>query len=231
MRGSHDAAKGMYRERGALLVQPLRQGHGAALAQPDVARYDSLSATGPGLQKTHRLDPLAARLPVPLAARPVSGRAANQAYAALYLPAVCQQWAIVAVVCLRFYAPPPPRIPGQKGCPCLKAYACPRCACAGTTGAVGSWRPSGTTPAGPSCPCAGCCCGTWTGSGTDPHTIVAWFLRRWQLEATFQAVRTHLGAESQHRWSAPAIVRTISVLLGLSAELSWALTPCCGAGP
>lgn len=33
---------------------------------------------------------------------------------------------------------------------------------------------------------------------TDPqrasHTKVAWFLRRWQVEVTFQAVRTHLGA-------------------------------------
>lgn len=48
---------------------------------------------------------------------------------------------------------------------------------------------------------------------TDPHTIVAWFLRRWQVEAAFQAVHTHLGAETQRQWSAPAIARTTPVLL------------------
>ena len=36
-----------------------------------------------------------------------------------------------------------------------------------------------------------------------PHTMVAWFLRRWQVEVTFQAVRTHLGGEAQRQWAAP----------------------------
>ena len=49
-----------------------------------------------------------------------------------------------------------------------------------------------------------------------PHTIVAWFLHRWQVEVTFQAVRAHLGAEPQHQWSAAAIARTPPVLPGLS---------------
>ena len=48
--------------------------------------------------------------------------------------------------------------------------------------------------------------------------IVAWFLRRWQVEVTFQAVRAHLGAETQRQGSAPAIARTTPVLLGL---FSW----------
>ena len=37
--------------------------------------------------------------------------------------------------------------------------------------------------------------------------IVAWFLRHWQMEETFQAVRALLGGETQHRWSSPAIAR------------------------
>ncbi|MCY4522472.1 MAG: hypothetical protein OXC13_17065 [Caldilineaceae bacterium] len=51
-----------------------------------------------------------------------------------------------------------------------------------------------------------------------PHAIVAWFLRRWQIEVTFQAVRAHLGGETQRSWSAPAIARTTPALLGL---FSW----------
>jgi hypothetical protein len=35
----------------------------------------------------------------------------------------------------------------------------------------------------------------------DPHKIVCWFVRRWQLEVTFQEVRRHLGFETQRQWS------------------------------
>jgi hypothetical protein len=45
-----------------------------------------------------------------------------------------------------------------------------------------------------------------------------WFLYRWQVEVTFQEVRTHLGVETQRQWSDKAIARTTPVLLGL---LSW----------
>ena len=38
---------------------------------------------------------------------------------------------------------------------------------------------------------------------------------RWQLEVTFQEVRTHLGVETQRQWSDLAITRTTPVLLGL----------------
>ena len=41
---------------------------------------------------------------------------------------------------------------------------------------------------------------------------------RWQLEVTFQEVRTHLGVETQRQWSDLAITRTTPVLLGL---FSW----------
>jgi hypothetical protein len=49
----------------------------------------------------------------------------------------------------------------------------------------------------------------------QPEQIVTWFVQRWQLETTFQAVRAHLGVESQRQWNEPAIARTTPALLGL----------------
>jgi len=49
----------------------------------------------------------------------------------------------------------------------------------------------------------------------DPIQIVKWFVMRWQLEVTFQEVRTHLGVETQRQWSDWAIARTTPALLGL----------------
>ncbi len=49
----------------------------------------------------------------------------------------------------------------------------------------------------------------------DPEKIVCWFVMRWQLEATFQEVRRHLGFETQRQWSEMAIRRTTPALLGL----------------
>ena len=51
-----------------------------------------------------------------------------------------------------------------------------------------------------------------------PRTILTWYLQRWQVEVTFQEVRTHLGVETQRQWSAPAIARTTPALLDL---FSW----------
>lgn len=48
-----------------------------------------------------------------------------------------------------------------------------------------------------------------------PSDILAYFIRRWQMETTFQQVRTHLGVETQRQWSAKAIARTTPTLLGL----------------
>jgi DDE superfamily endonuclease len=48
-----------------------------------------------------------------------------------------------------------------------------------------------------------------------PEAILAWFVRRWQLEVTFQEARRHLGLETQRQWSEPAIARTTPALLGL----------------
>jgi DDE superfamily endonuclease len=49
----------------------------------------------------------------------------------------------------------------------------------------------------------------------DPVAILAYFVRRWQIEVTFEEVRRHLGVETQRQWSDRAIARTTPVLLGL----------------
>jgi DDE superfamily endonuclease len=54
-----------------------------------------------------------------------------------------------------------------------------------------------------------------TDLGADPQKILSWFVRRWQLEVTFQEMRRHLGFETQRQWSEMAIRRTTPALLGL----------------
>ena len=48
-----------------------------------------------------------------------------------------------------------------------------------------------------------------------PAQILAWFVRRWQVEVTFEEARRHLGLETQRQWSDLAIRRTTPALLGL----------------
>jgi hypothetical protein len=49
----------------------------------------------------------------------------------------------------------------------------------------------------------------------DPEKIISWFVRRWQMEATFQEVRQRLGFETQRHWSEKAVRRTAPALLAL----------------
>ena len=56
----------------------------------------------------------------------------------------------------------------------------------------------------------------------SPVQILEWFVLRWQLEVTFQEVRTHLGVETQRQWSDRAIARTTPVLFGLFSWVSLA---------
>jgi hypothetical protein len=49
----------------------------------------------------------------------------------------------------------------------------------------------------------------------QPERIISWFVRRWQMEATFQEVRQRLGFETGRQWSELAIRRTAPTLLGL----------------
>jgi hypothetical protein len=46
-----------------------------------------------------------------------------------------------------------------------------------------------------------------TDLAVDPGQIISWFVRRWQMEATFQEVRQRLGFETQRHWSEKAIPR------------------------
>ncbi len=57
-----------------------------------------------------------------------------------------------------------------------------------------------------------------TDPSADPLQILQWFVRRWQVEVTFQEVRTHLGVDTQRQWSDKAIARTTPILMGL---FSW----------
>ena len=54
-----------------------------------------------------------------------------------------------------------------------------------------------------------------TDPAQDPEQVLAWFVRRWQMEVTFQETRTHLGVETQRQWSDLAIARTTPCLFGL----------------
>jgi hypothetical protein len=54
-----------------------------------------------------------------------------------------------------------------------------------------------------------------TDLSAEPGRIIGWFVRRWQMEATFQEVRQRLGFETQRHWSERAIRRTAPALLGL----------------
>jgi hypothetical protein len=54
-----------------------------------------------------------------------------------------------------------------------------------------------------------------TDPSQSPAQIVQWFVWRWQVEVTFQQVRTHLGFETQRQWSDSAIARTSPTLLAL----------------
>jgi DDE superfamily endonuclease len=54
-----------------------------------------------------------------------------------------------------------------------------------------------------------------TDLGADPGRVLSWFVRRWQMEVTFQEARRHLGVQTQRQWSELAIRRTTPALLGL----------------
>lgn len=54
-----------------------------------------------------------------------------------------------------------------------------------------------------------------TDETSDPLGIVVSYLRRWQVEVTFEESRAHLGIETQRQWSDKAIARTTPLLLAL----------------
>ena len=46
-------------------------------------------------------------------------------------------------------------------------------------------------------------------------TIIEDFVKRWNIEVTFEETRAHLGVETQRQWSDLAIERTTPALFGL----------------
>jgi len=57
----------------------------------------------------------------------------------------------------------------------------------------------------------------------DPIQIVRHYIKRWQVEVTFEEVRVHLGVETQRQWSDKSILRTTPVLMALFSIITlWA---------
>ena len=54
-----------------------------------------------------------------------------------------------------------------------------------------------------------------TRTEASPRQIVEWFIKRWQVEVTFEEARRHLGIETQRQWSDKAIGRTTPCLFGM----------------
>jgi hypothetical protein len=62
-----------------------------------------------------------------------------------------------------------------------------------------------------------------TDTELDPAVILAYVVRRWQVEVTFSECRAHLGVETQRQGSDRAIRRTTPALLGLYSLITgWA---------
>lgn len=59
----------------------------------------------------------------------------------------------------------------------------------------------------------------------SPVQIVQHYLKRWQVEVTFEEVRAHLGVETQRQWSDLSILRTTPSLMALFSVITlWADT-------
>jgi len=61
--------------------------------------------------------------------------------------------------------------------------------------------------------------------------ILQWFVRRCQLETTFEEVRAHMGVETQRQWTAKAIARTTPALMGLFSLVALCAKQMLGALP
>jgi hypothetical protein len=62
-----------------------------------------------------------------------------------------------------------------------------------------------------------------TNVNLEPAQIIAYFVRRWQIEVTFSETRAHLGVETQRQWNDKAIMRTTPSLLALYSLVTlWA---------
>lgn len=55
--------------------------------------------------------------------------------------------------------------------------------------------------------------------------ILTQYMKRWNVEVTFEEARSHLGIETQRQWSDSAIARTTPVLLGLFSLICLSALP------
>jgi hypothetical protein len=63
-----------------------------------------------------------------------------------------------------------------------------------------------------------------------PKKIVEWFVKRWQVEVTFEESRRHLGIETQRQWSDKAIGRTTPCLFGMFSLITMMAQELCNGG-
>jgi hypothetical protein len=54
-----------------------------------------------------------------------------------------------------------------------------------------------------------------TNQEVEAKQIVEWFIKRWQVEVTFEESRRHIGIETNRNWSEEAVNRTTPCLFGL----------------
>jgi hypothetical protein len=54
-----------------------------------------------------------------------------------------------------------------------------------------------------------------TDQNATAKQVLDWFVKRWQIEVTFEETRAHLGMQTQRQWNAHAIARTTPIILGL----------------
>jgi hypothetical protein len=64
-----------------------------------------------------------------------------------------------------------------------------------------------------------------------PVQIVTYFVRRWQMEATFEDARAHLGGETQRQWRERATARTTPALFALYSLVTLLAAHLIGAHP
>jgi hypothetical protein len=70
-----------------------------------------------------------------------------------------------------------------------------------------------------------------TNQQLTPVQILTYFVRRWQMEATFEEARAHLGVETQRQWSEKATGRTMPALLALYSMVTMMAAHLIGTNP
>jgi hypothetical protein len=70
-----------------------------------------------------------------------------------------------------------------------------------------------------------------TDQNLAPQRIITYFVRRWEMETTFEDGRAHLGVETQRQWSEKATAWTMPALLALYSMVTLMAAHLIGAHP